>query len=135
MQEKKMLRIEAYYMPLDYKICVGGETYAIKDELKKLGFKWDPADECWVKTTYPRDVRETVKELEEKLGIKVSYQPIKDAIRSIEYASNVLEWIARNLENEDLNRVLENVRSAYEFLKEKRSDIELALFTKKISWI
>jgi hypothetical protein len=78
-------------------------------------------------------VRETVKELEEKLGIKVSYQPVKDAIRSIEYASGVLEWIAKNLENEELNRVLENVRSAYEFLKEKRSDTELALFAKKIS--
>ena len=131
----KIKGIKARYIPISDKVCIYGETYAIKEELKKLGFRWDPANECWAKEIPLREVGHTVKELEEKLGIKVSYQPLEDAIRSIEYASDVLEWIAKNLESEELNRVLKNVRSAYEFLKEKRSDIELALFAKKISLI
>jgi len=128
--EKKMLRIKASYKPLTDKVCIYGETYAIKEELKKLGFRWDPADECWAKEIPPREVGRAVKELEERLGVKVSYQPLEEAIKSIEYASGVLEWIARRLESEEFNSVLKNVRNAYEFLKEKGSDIELALFAK-----
>jgi ribonuclease BN (tRNA processing enzyme) len=29
------------------KVVVFGDTYPIKDELKKLGFKWDPAERVW----------------------------------------------------------------------------------------
>jgi hypothetical protein len=96
----KIKGIKARYTPLNDKVCIYGETYAIKEELKKLGFKWDPTEECWAKEIPWRELGHTVKELEEKLGIKVSYQPVEDAIRSIEYASGLLEWIARNLESE-----------------------------------
>ena len=123
-----MLRIRAHYIPISNKICIYGETYSVKDELKKLGFRWDSVNECWAKEIPPREVGRAVKELEERLGAKVSYQPLEEAIKSIEYASGVLEWIARRLESEEFDSVLKNIRNVYEFLTQKKSDIELALF-------
>jgi len=33
------------------RVVVFGDTYPIKDTLKKLGFKWDPVDRVWYTTT------------------------------------------------------------------------------------
>jgi hypothetical protein len=40
----KIRGIKARYIPISNKVCIYGETYVIKEELKKLGFKWDPTD-------------------------------------------------------------------------------------------
>lgn len=29
-------------------VKISGNTYPVKDELKKLGAKWDAADKCWL---------------------------------------------------------------------------------------
>jgi hypothetical protein len=36
-----------YVKERDNKIMLSGDTYPIKDELKKLGFKWDPVERAW----------------------------------------------------------------------------------------
>jgi len=50
------------------KIYVVGDTYHIKDELKKLGFKWDTTLKAWYKVN--TDVSEVQREIE-SLGVKV----------------------------------------------------------------
>jgi hypothetical protein len=40
----KIRGIKARYIPISNKVCIYGKTYVIKEELKKLGFKWDPTD-------------------------------------------------------------------------------------------
>jgi hypothetical protein len=135
--EKEELKLRVRYLPAAEKICVLGNTYTVKEELKKMGFRWDAEKECWVKSVSlvsQNNIREiigkVIKELEQKFGAKVLFYPIGEAIRSIEYACSLLEWVNSELQNEELSRVLENVGEALKFLEDKRSDYELALFEK-----
>jgi hypothetical protein len=54
MMEKKVL-IKAYWedVDCDEEICseiqVYGDTYPIKETLKKLGFRWNPNEKIWTK--------------------------------------------------------------------------------------
>ncbi len=40
--------VNVYVKFKDGKVIVYGDTFHIKEELKKLGFKWDPASKAWV---------------------------------------------------------------------------------------
>jgi hypothetical protein len=46
------------------KIMVFGDTYPIKDELKKKGFKWDPMYKAWYKYAKDADLDKLYHELE-----------------------------------------------------------------------
>jgi hypothetical protein len=135
-----MEAIEARYVPYTDKLYVCGKTYEIREKLKALGFRWSPSEECWVREVPPRKVAEAVKELQEKLGVKVSYQPLAEAIKCLEYAGIVIEGTARELEDEKIFSVSKTINDVLKFLQERRSDIEWALFERKakakgLSWL
>jgi len=135
-----MEAIEARYVPYTDKLYVCGKTHEIREKLKALGFRWSPSDECWVREVPPRKVAEAVKELQEKVGVKVVYQPLAEAIKCLEYAGIIIEGTARELEDEKISSVSKTISDALKFLQERRSDIEWALFERKakakgLSWV
>jgi NACalpha-BTF3-like transcription factor len=55
------------------KIIATGDTYHIRETLKKYGMRWDPASKTWHTTVEKIDVNELVLELEQ-LGVQVEVQ-------------------------------------------------------------
>ena len=51
------------------KLVVSGDTYPIKDDLKLMGFKWDPEKKAWVGEADPDELKE---KLVGELGVELS---------------------------------------------------------------
>jgi len=149
--EKGKVRMDVYYVPPTKCLCIEGNTFEVKDELKKRGFTWDSRYKRWVKKDVPREkVMEEVKELE-ALG-EVRICPLKEALDSLEYALISLRNIANHLDTVNIapnafrdpatldeyerrakeysDKVLkawEQIARATDWLQKNRSEIEFLL--------
>jgi gas vesicle protein len=128
-----MTKIEAWYDPPLGALIIKGDTFQFKETIKGLGFKWDSVNKVWKKDVSPRDVAKTVKEVQERLGVKVRHKPLQDSVDCLEYVSIVLQSIAMELEGDmrnEVTKIFEAVSTAFKELREKISEIELSLLVK-----
>jgi len=127
-----MTKIKAWYNPPAGILVVEGDTFQFKEALKSLGFKWDSVNKVWKKDVSPRDVAKAVKEVQEKLGVKVYHEPLREAVDCLEYVSVVLQGVIMELEGNkmrnEVTKIFEAVDTAFKELREKINEIELSLF-------
>jgi predicted AlkP superfamily phosphohydrolase/phosphomutase len=96
-EEKGKIRMKVYYLPHVKYLCVEGETFKVKDELKKRGFTWNSTYKRWVKKDVVREqLPEVVKELK-ALG-EVWVSPLDEALDCLDYALLSLRNIAKQLD-------------------------------------
>jgi len=126
-----MAKIKAWYHPPAGILAVQGDTFQYKDVLKMLGFMWDPVNKFWKKDASPKDVAKTVKEVQEKLGVKVYHAPLREAVDCLEYVSVVLQSVIMELKENrmksEVTKIFEAADTAFKELRKKMHEIELAL--------
>jgi hypothetical protein len=62
------------YDDLRGELSISGQTYGIRDELKRLGFRWDRECRCWIKRAGAEEARRLVEEIRRLRGVFIEHE-------------------------------------------------------------
>ena len=119
-QQKAKIRLEFTGISL----LIGGDTYQIKEELKKQGFWWNSGIKRWVKTVNTKEeILSVMKELEKIAEVQWIGQPIKEE-EKIE-----IDKILSSLQDKEVVKILEPRIDHVEYIRRLEDGKEPRILT------
>jgi hypothetical protein len=139
------------YNPVRQELYVSGDTFDLKEKLKRAGYKWDSYEKEWVRNHVTLENLDAALDELRGLGAEVRVSKLREVLMSLRYALITLTTLCDKLEPgrkapEDMSeaeresvRLAEEVKKAFdviaraaEWLDRHKDEIDVALLRRGV---